>query len=443
MTKPIAVFLASPNMPRLMAALYPTFHGASAKFQVISFCDRWANFAADMEQYQPEVVVIEADIAPDPQTLRDALMRLPGGMLAVVVLPATPGWPEARGMFEAVLTSVRGVFIAPVNWAQIASAAYTAGVTERTRTLAITPAAAIQATATAWGGRSPNAVIGTRVIAALSGPGGTGRSTITETLAFLYAMDNIHTLLVSLNSPPAVVGHLGLKFHPDATEWFNRPNPDGFRAALQQPKGLENLDVLVAPEDPEALATAAQRPVDDPTSIRNLILAAHSRNYGVVLLDLPAFVESTWATQAVLAANMVLLICRPNVHDQFAAVRTYQLLTTRLAKHHCLPPESLFAVINMKSPEDNMSVRDFAEGVRGFADGFPPVLAAFPYVAKLPAVQNRGQALALAPETEAFTQVARSLASKLIGGTLMDANEEQARSGGRSLFGIKFKLKLK
>lgn len=441
MMKPIAIYLASPNMSRLMAAAYPAFHGDPAKFRVISFCDRWDNFLPDMNLYRPDVVVIEAEIAPDPQTLRDALQKLPRATQALVVLPAAPGWLEAQGMFEAVLTSVRGVFVAPVSWAQVAAAAYTAGITERTRQQEITPAGPVQTQAEAWGGRSPNAVLGTRVIAALSGPGGTGRSTIMETLAYLFAMNHIRTLLVSLNSPPAVVGHLGLKFHPNASEWFNRPNPDGFRAALQHPKALENLDVLVAPEDPEALATAAQRPVEDPTSIRNLILAAHSLNYGVVLLDLPAFVESMWAAQAVLAANVVLLVCRPSVHDQFAAVRTYQLLTARLAKHHCLPSESLFAVLNMKAPEDNMSARDFSDGIQGFAHGFPPVLAAFPYVAKLTAVQNRAQPIALAPETEAFTSVARTLATKLVGGSVMEPQDVKRPDRGLSLFGIKFKLK--
>jgi hypothetical protein len=233
---------------------------------------------------------------------------------------------------------------------------------------------------------------------------------------------------------------MGLKFMPNAMEWFNRPTPEGFQAALQKPKGLDALDVLIAPEDPEALATVAARPADHPASIRNLVLASYSFNYGAVLLDLPPFADSMWAVQGLLAANMALLICRPTVHDQFAAVRAYKLFTERLAAQHRVPLESIFAVINMKSPDDNMSERDFAAGVASAVGSFPPIMATFPYASKLPSVQNRGESPALAPETDAFAKVARSLASKLIGGSVM-ASQGANGHNEKSLFGIKIKLK--
>ncbi|MBL8057432.1 MAG: hypothetical protein JNK29_12070 [Anaerolineales bacterium] len=438
---PLSIFLASPNTQQLLKQAYPAFVSDPARFQVISFCEKWKDFADDVSQYRPEVVIVEAGLAPDPHELRDALARLPSSTTALVILPATGGWPERQGMLEAVTTSVRGVFIAPVNWARIAASAYSAGVTERTRLLEAAPAAAAHAVDETAGARPAAAVVGTRTIAALSFAGGPGKSTVMETLAVHFARNNVRTLLASLNSPPAAVGHLGVKFSPNATEWFNRPTTDGFKAALQKLKGLDTLDVLLAPEDPEALAEAAARPPEHPASIRSLILAAHSFNYGVVLLDLPPFADSMWAVQGVLAANMALLICRATVHDQFAAVRAYKLFTERLAAQHRVPLESIFAVINMKSPDDNLSERDFATGVANVVGSFPPILASFPYVAKLPAVQNRGQSPALAPETEVFARIAHSLASKLIGGTVMEANEANGRSAGKSLFGIKFKIK--
>lgn len=438
---PLSIFLAGPNTMLMLQQVYPAFNSDPARFQVISLCEKWGDFPSDIGQYRPEVVVIDAAIAPDPHNLRDALARLPAGTTAIVVLPSSPGWPETKGMLEAVQTSVRGVYVAPANWAQIAAAAHTAGVTERTRAFNTAPATIAHAAAQPMGVRSVSVVVGTRTIAATSFAGGTGKSTVMESLAVELARNNVKTLLCSFNSPAAAVGHLGLKFTPNSLEWFNRPTPEGFQAALQRPKSLQALDVLIAPEDPEALATAAARPADHPASIRNLVLASYSFNYGAVLLDLPPFADSMWAVQGVLAANMALLVCRPTVHDQFAALRAYRLFTERLAAQHRVPLESLFAVINMKSPDDNLSERDFAEGVAHAAGSFPPVLASFPYVAKLPAVQNRGESPALAPETDAFGKVTRSLASKLIGGAVMAANGVNGHGGEKSLFGIRLRIK--
>ncbi len=435
----LSILLAGPNMKSMLDYVYPPFKSDPARFNVLTLCEKWGEFEGDVASYKPEVVVLEAAIAPEPLALRDVLARFPAGTLAIVVLPSTPGWPERRGAIEDVRTTVRGVFIAPVNWSQIAAQAYTAGITERTRKFETAPAGAAHETP-GMGNLPSSAVVGTRIVAATSFAGGTGKSTILEAIAVELARNHVKTLLCSFNSPPAVVGHMGLKFGPNAVEWFNRPTTDGFRAALQSPKGHAGLDVLLAPEDPEALATAADRPTENPLSIRNLIHAATSFNYGVILLDLPPFADSMWAVQGVLSANMALLVSRPTVHDQFAALRAYRLFTQRLAAQHRVPLESIFAVINFTSPDDNMSPSDFVGGLARAAGGFPPILASFPYVAQLPAVQNRGMSPMLAPETAPFANAANSLASKLIGGSVIPiaTNGKQPEKG---FLGIRIKIK--
>jgi hypothetical protein len=280
--------------------------------------------------------------------------------------------------------------------------------------------------------------MGTRAIAFTSFAGGTGKSTIAEALAVELARNHVKTLLCSFNSPPAAVAHFGLRFAPNSTEWFNRPTPEGFQAALQKAKGLQDLDILLAPEDPDALARFGNKPPSDPASIQQLIFAAYSFNYGVVLLDLPPFADAMWAIQPVLSANMAVLVARPTVHDQFASIRAYKLFTEQLAQQHRVPLESIFAVMNFETPDDNLSARDFQEGIAKIVGRCPPILATFPYIARLPAAQNQGDSPMLAGGCEKFAGVARSLMGKLVGGTV--GTNTAAASTGQEKTGLFGKL---
>ena len=432
---PVSVLIAGPDMTgNVLRAMYPPFDTDRARFQVLSLACEWPDVAKNVQQYRPEVLVLDGALAPNPQTLRDYLAQL-AGVIAVVALPNASGWAEQRGLFEG-LAQVRGVYVGLANWSQIASAVYSAGATERTRLSAAAPVMGMPAAAPALGVRAAPMVVGTRTIAFTSFAGGTGKSTIAEAIAVELARNRVRTLLCSFNSPAAVVGHFGMKFSPDAMEWFNRPTTEGFQAALQKVRAFEDLDVLIAPNDPQELIKAASKNPQEPGSIQQLVYAAYAFNYGAILLDLPPVADSMWAVQPILAANMAVLVGRATLHDQFASIRAYKLFVEQLATQHRVPPEAMFAVLNFDTPDDNMSEADYQAGISQITGRFPPILATFPYVSKLPAVQNRGESPVLAPECDHFARAARSLTGKLVGGTPAAAGRNgSAQADGGGLLG--------
>lgn len=440
---PASVFLAAPDMAGyLMPIIFPAFNNDGARFRVLSLAAEWSDVVRDVGRYRPEALVIEAALAPDPEALRGFLAQLPAGTVAIVVLPPAAGWADRKGQFEAIQTTVRAVFVGPANWAAVANAVHTAVVTARTQADTAGPAQALfQSQA---GARPGNIVMGTRTIAFTGHAGGTGLSTVAESTAIVLARNHIKTALFALNSPPAAVGHLGVRFYPNVMDWFNRPTPEGFQNAVQKLPGLDDLDILVAPDDPEALEMVAARPPAAPDSIQQLIFAAYSFNYGAIVLDLPPFADSMWAIQPILAANMAVLVCRPTVHDQFAAIRAYKLFTERLAAQHRIPLDAIFAVLNMVGPESNMSEQDFQGGIARLIGRFPPILATFPYVAKLPAVQNRGESPIFAAGCEPFAKAAQSLAGKLVGGTPLSGSTNGIADNGGLLGALKnIRIKVK
>lgn len=409
---PATLFLAGPDMGGfILPQMFPAYKD-DARFRVVSLAAEWEDIKRQVTQYRPEVLVIEASVAPGPDQLKDFLTQMVG-TVAMVILP--PAWAKFQGMFQGVQTTVRGVYLSPVNWAAVANATYSAVATERARTATASPVAGLYRTE---GLSRPNttAVVGTRTIAFTSFAGGTGKSTIAEAMAVDLARQHIKTLLCSFNFPAAAVGHMGqnLHFSPNATEWLNRPTVDGFLASLQHPRGLDDLDVLLAPDDPHILAAANGRKADEASSIRNLIFAAYSFNYGAILLDLPPFADSMWALHGLLAANVALLVCRPTLHDQFAAIHAYRLLSEQLAAQVRIPADATFAVLNFTSSEDSINVRSFQGDIAKVVGRFPPILEAFPYIPSLPRLQSQGDTPVLAAGCEAFAQSTRSLASKLV-----------------------------
>jgi Mrp family chromosome partitioning ATPase len=437
---PATVFLAGADMRgTILEQMFPAYQD-TARLQVLSMAAAWDDIRRQVEQYRPEALVIEAGAAPGPEELRDYLNQLVG-TVAIVVLPTA--WAKFQGIFQGAQTSVRGVHLAPANWAAVASATYSAVATERARRATAAPAASLHP-ARPGNGALATAVVGTRTIALTSFAGGTGKSTIAEALAVDLARQHIRTLLCSFNSPAAAVGHVGrgLAFSPNATEWLNRPTVEGFQASLQRPSGLDDLDVLLAPDDPHVLANASERKMDVPNSIRSLVFAAYSFNYGAILLDLPPFADSMWALQPLLAANVALLVCRPTLHDQFAAIRAYRLLTEQFAAQVRIPPEAMFAVLNFSTPDDPVTGRDFQAGVSQLIGRFPPILETFPYIQRLPAVQSQGDSPLLAPGCEAFAKAARSLSGKLVTRPREYADAANSRQTGLlgKLLGIRIRV---
>ena len=115
----ISVFLAGPDMPGVVSRLmFPAFNDP-ARFQILSMAADWGDVQRDLARYRPDVLVMDAALAPDPDSLRDYLTQMVG-TIAIVVLP--PTWANLQGQFESIRTSVRGVFIGPANWAAVANA---------------------------------------------------------------------------------------------------------------------------------------------------------------------------------------------------------------------------------------------------------------------------------------------------------------------------------
>ncbi len=434
-SQPVGVFLAAPDMAGVVTRLmFPSFQDG-ARFRVASMAADWDDVQRDVARYRPDVLVLDAMIAPDPETLKAFLAQLVN-TAAIVVLP--PAWANYQGQFEGIQTSVRGVFIGPPNWAAVANTAYTAVMTERTRMSNAAPAAANYQSAAAprVGGQT---VVGTRVIAFMSHNGGTGKSSIAEAMAVELGRNHVRTLLCSFNSPPAAAGHFKLSIAPNATEWLNRPSVDGFQASLQRARGLDDLDVLMAPSDHYVQHDiAASRQPDAPDSIKSLVLAAYSFNYGAILLDLPPFADSPWTLYPLLAANVAVIVCRPTRHDQIGAIRSHKLITEQFASQIRVPPEAIFMVMNFTSSTGNMSERDFHAAIADQVGGmFPPILTSFPYTPGVPNAQNLGSSPIFESSCDEFARSTRSLVGKLIGGSV--AVENNGKKKG--LFGISLKMK--
>ena len=136
---PATIFLAAPDMPgTILRLMYPAYQD-NVRFQVVSMGNRWEDVVTQVGSIRPEILVMEATLAPDPESLRAYLSQLVG-TIVILVLPNV--WLQFKGAFEN-LQSVRGVYLAPVNWAEIAKATYSAVVTERTRFAAVSPATAL------------------------------------------------------------------------------------------------------------------------------------------------------------------------------------------------------------------------------------------------------------------------------------------------------------
>jgi len=129
---------------------------------------------------------------------------------------------------------VRGVFVAPVNRTEIIQAAYGAAMTVRAR---LTQAAPMQQGVSGYTNSGMSAYITvTKRIVVLSHAGGTGCSTIADNLAYeLSVRLSVKTLLVSMGLPPAAASHLGLRYVPNLTEYFDRQGRAVFQAAIQLP----------------------------------------------------------------------------------------------------------------------------------------------------------------------------------------------------------------
>src|SRR4030065_1597510 len=142
---------------------------ADARFSISSIATQWAILEQNLVQMRPALVVLQVDLAPGTEVLIQGLAEMQVWQgVAVLVLPQA--LRDLRATYEKS-SVVRGVYIAPVNWGEIAQVGFAAAMNERARLAAAAP---LQQ---AYLSRTATAIMGTRVIAFLSAPGGDGELT--------------------------------------------------------------------------------------------------------------------------------------------------------------------------------------------------------------------------------------------------------------------------
>ncbi|MEL7592342.1 MAG: hypothetical protein AAGU17_13715, partial [Anaerolineaceae bacterium] len=86
---------------------------ADQRFMISGHAAQWSMFETNLNNLRPDLVIVQTDIAPDPDTLIRSLQKISAWRgIAIVVLPLAQ--KDFQGAFTKVDT-VRGVFVAPVN----------------------------------------------------------------------------------------------------------------------------------------------------------------------------------------------------------------------------------------------------------------------------------------------------------------------------------------
>ncbi|MGD0575245.1 MAG: hypothetical protein ABSB61_07750 [Anaerolineales bacterium] len=409
----VGVMLAGPGADVVLNSMQPPFL-LDARFAVRAVATSFEELQVKLPQMRPEVLVIQADMAPGPDSLIEILskMQVWNGVAIVILCPA---WREFLGALEKVATTGK-VFLDPVNWAEMAHAAYDAAITQRARLAAAAP---LQQ---AYFSRAAGAITGTRVVAFLSACSGAGRSTVAENLAYELAVRcNAKTLLASFDLPPSAVSHLKLHYEPSAQAFLARAS-EGLGGCLQMREGLE---VLVAPENTSDYLKAARVSENDmnaPNSIYSLVMATWTRNCAAILLDLPGE-EGAWTLQPLSAANSVVLVARPTLADMAATTHTLLLLLQRLATRLRAPREAIYLVLNQVGEKSGMTPHGWHENLARAVPWAPSVAAVIPFDPGVVAAQDRQ----VPPVTcvDGFARGIRMLVNALFPGLALEAEKER------------------
>ncbi len=380
----VAVMLAGPGHEVVYYQMQPPML-ADARFIIAGHATQWSMFETNLNNLKPALVVVQADIAPDPDALIHILSRISAWKgVAVVILPATHR--DFKGAFERVDT-VRGVYIAPVNWIEIFQAAYGSAITERAR---LSQTAPMQQTVTSFASASNSAFItGTKRIAVLSHAGGVGCSTIAENLAYELAVRmSVKTLLVSMGLPPAAAPHLKLHYLPNLTEYFDHPGKSSFQAAIQR---LEMLEVLLAPESSleyMKILEVSGKGTGEGT-INGMLIDSEDGRYAAIVMDVPAS-EDLWMGHSIVFANTALIVARPTLADLAATRHTLNLLLSGMRSEKRLAKESIYLVLNQFTDRSGFTPRSFQDELAGTVGWAPPIAAVLPYEPGVAQAQDNG-----------------------------------------------------
>ena len=372
MNERFTVLLAGPGHETVIYQMQPAFL-SDPRFTIAGYAQSWESLQGTLTQLKPDILVIQADVAPGP----DALKPLLAGMqawngVATVILPNQQAM--FKGVYESMNAVVRGTFVAPVSWTDIANLAYGYAMTARAQVTSASPAMTVQHALAGNFGASANQAVsplvtGTKRIAVLSQAGGAGASTIAENLAYeLAARLSVRSLLFSFGLPPAAAAHFKLRYLPNLTEFFARPGKASIQSAIQR---MEGLDILLGPEDSEEYASAARNAADvrAPNSIYSALLAAEDGSYGAMVMDM-APDETEWMTHPLLFANAVLLVYRPIMADLFALRHTLNILS-RLGTQ---PREAIYLVLNQASEASSLTPRAVQTELSQALGWAPPII---------------------------------------------------------------------
>ena len=436
MSERFTVLLAGPGHEAVIYQMQPAFL-SDQRFTIAGYAQGWENLKDVLPQLKPDLLVIQADVAPGPDALKPVLAGMQAwNGIATVVLPAQQAM--FKGVYESLTAVVRGTYVAPVSWTDVANLAYAAAMTARAQVATAAPTMAAPASSyTGQFGASLNQAVspmvtGTKRIAVLSQAGGAGASTIAENLAYeLAARLSVRSLLFSLGLPPAAAAHFKLRYVPSLTEFFERPGKASIQSAIQR---MEGLDILLGPEDSAEYARAAQNSSDvrSPNSIYSALLAAEDGSYGAMVMDLPP-AESEWMTHPLVFANIALLVARPIMADLFALRHTLNLLS-RLDR---LPRESVYLVLNQASEVSSLTPRAIQSELSQALGWAPPIIAVIEHD---PAVlQAQEQRVPPVLRSEKLARGVRQIIGSLFPGMERTLAETQPES--RSVFRMpKFKL---
>ncbi|KKM08591.1 hypothetical protein SY88_23230 [Clostridiales bacterium PH28_bin88] len=421
-TNKVSVLLAGAGHELVYYQMQPPLL-SDARFIVAGHATQWQVLENNVNDLHPELLIVQTDIAPDPEAMKRLLQRLSAwNGVAVVVLPL--GQKDLRGAYEG-LNMVRGVFIAPVNWTEIAQAGYGAAMTARANMSQTAPMQ--QSVAGPVVGGSAAFITGTKRIAVISHAGGTGCSTVAENLAYeLAARLSIKTLLVSMGLPPSAPPHLRLRYLPNLTEYFDRPGKASFQAALQR---RENLEVLVAPEasvEYMKILESSNRGTGEG-SINGMLIDSEDGRYAAIVMDVPSS-EDLWMAHSIIFANYALIVARPTLADLAATRHTLNLLLSGLKSEKRLARESIYLVLNQFTDRSGFTARSFQDELAGTVGWAPPIAAVIPY--DLAITQAQDQGIPPVTRVDGFARGIRSLIGVLFPNV---GSLESNNSGQRSV----------
>ncbi len=412
----IAVLISGPSESSFYDMLAPFTR--DPRFYVCAQASTWEELLKKIQSTTPDLVMLQAAIAPGPEEILQAMAMLNGKGVGIVILPGAYG--RVKGMLESRgASTIAGVYVEPIVWAEMVEIAYSAVMTLRARTIAVAPAQySVPAIGSFASGMPATAVAaGTKRIALVSNAGGVGRSTLAEALAYELANRlSVKTLLMSLGMPAAAVPHFRgkLRFPSNVGEYFRRPTPAVLEGVMQR---VEQLDVLIAPPDSAEYEMAANQA--DPRSAGSIysMLQDAEGQHAAVVMDLPPS-ETQWMTHPLLFANTILVVSRLQTDDLIATVHTLNVLLNALRKSR----DSIWLVFNQVSDRSTLTPRSFQEEIAGELSWAPPMLAAIESDPAILQAQEQGVSPTL--RSDKLMNSVREIANALYPGLWAKTQEE-------------------